>query len=262
MKASQVDEGRELVVVKLGGSLITDKEKPFTLRGDALEEASVKLAEVAESSRLLVVHGGGSYGHYAVALSTGSQLKLVANVAYWMSLLNLEVIAAMRKHGLPAVGLPTYAVAKLDEHGNCLLNLELVKAFLCVGAIPVTHGGLARKGEGLAIVSGDTLASELAIRLGASKLIFLMDVDGVYTSDPRVDPHSSFIRNFTRDDLESVRQGSRGLDVTGGIGLKLKEALRAAEAGVKVTLGALDALPAMLKGLEGHYTTVSPAGRI
>lgn len=262
MKAGSVDEGRELVVVKLGGSLITDKERPFTLREDALEEASVKLAEVAESARLLVVHGGGSYGHYAVALSTGSQLNLVVNVAYWMSLLNLEVIAAMRKHGLPAVGLPTYAVAKLDEHGNCLLNLDLFKAFLHVGAIPVTYGGLARKGEDLAIVSGDTLASELAIRLGASKLIFLMDVDGVYTSDPRINPRSSFIKNFTRDDFESVRQGSRGLDVTGGIGLKLKEALRAAEAGVRVTLGAPDALPAMLKGLEARYTTVSPTRRI
>ncbi|MEM1509465.1 MAG: isopentenyl phosphate kinase [Thermofilaceae archaeon] len=258
MKAGSISEGRELVIVKLGGSLITDKEKPFTLRKDALEEASIKLAEIAKSIKLLIVHGGGSYGHYAVALSTGSQLNLITDVTYWMTLLNLEVIASMRKHGLPVVGLPTYAIARLDENGDCLLNVELVRAFLCMGVIPVTYGGLARKGESLAILSGDTLASELAIRLGASKLVFLMDVDGVYTLDPRADSRSSFIKNFTRDDLELVKQGSRGLDVTGGIGLKLKEALRAAEAGVKVTLGALDTLFEMVKGLEGHYTTVSP----
>ncbi|MEM2795196.1 MAG: hypothetical protein QXY49_05015, partial [Thermofilaceae archaeon] len=101
MKAGSISEGRELVIVKLGGSLITDKEKPFTLRKDALEEASIKLAEIAKSIKLLIVHGGGSYGHYAVALSTGSQLNLITDVTYWMTLLNLEVIASMRKHGLP-----------------------------------------------------------------------------------------------------------------------------------------------------------------
>ena len=55
-----------LLVLKLGGSLITDKSKPYSLRADVLKKAA---AEVAGSLRdgiidkLVIVHGVGSYGH-------------------------------------------------------------------------------------------------------------------------------------------------------------------------------------------------------
>ncbi len=247
----------ELLVVKLGGSLITDKRTPLTLSRERLKVAAEALAKAVRGRRLVVVHGGGSFGHYAVVQAGGSRERLVSEVSYWMGSLNLEVVSALRAAGLPAVGLPPLAVARVSG-GKVLLQREVLSAFLESGTVPVTHGGLVLGSAGLEILSGDTLASEIAVVLGAETLVFLMDVDAVYTADPRFDPSARRIEVLRGSDLETVRGGSSGIDVTGGILLKLREALRAAEAGVRVVLGSVDELEAMVEGFEGKYTRVEP----
>lgn len=247
----------ELVVVKLGGSLITVKSRPLTLNREGLEAAARALAGVSAGRRLVVVHGGGSFGHYAVAQAGGSRDRLVSDVSYWMGVLNLEVVAALRAAGVPAAGLPPLAVARVAG-GRVVLQPEVVESYLGAGAVPVTHGGLVLGDGGLTVLSGDVLASELAVRLSASALIFLMDVDAVYTDDPRLNPRARRLEVVRRSDLGAIRGGSSGIDVTGGLHLKLREALRAAEAGVRVALGCVEELPAMVEGAGGRYTRVLP----
>ncbi|RLE86504.1 MAG: hypothetical protein DRJ96_02940 [Thermoprotei archaeon] len=248
-----------LIVVKLGGSLITDKQRPLSLRREALASVSREMAEICESRRLVIVHGGGSFGHFAVLRAAGSRSKLVEEVRYWMTQLNLEVVRTLRERGVPAVGLPPIALAVLDGEGLCRVDAELVSWLLEAGLVPVTHGGLVRaEAGGLEIVSGDTLASELAVRLGAEALIYLMDVDGVYTSDPRAGEGARLLKVVTPRSLDTIRGSSSGMDVTGGIRLKLMEALRAARSGVRVALGGVRELRAMVEGVEGRYTIVKP----
>ncbi|RLF06077.1 MAG: acetylglutamate kinase, partial [Thermoprotei archaeon] len=172
----------ELVVIKLGGSLITDKQRPLSLRREALSLVSRRIAEIYGSRRLVIIHGGGSFGHFAVLKAAGSRSKLVEEVRYWMTQLNLEVVGMLRKQGVPAVGLPPMALAEVSGGGLRKVDVGLLDWLLEAGLVPVTHGGLVRtESGGLEVVSGDTLASELAVRLGASALVYLMDVDGVYT---------------------------------------------------------------------------------
>lgn len=247
----------ELVVVKLGGSLITDKRRPLTLNREGLAAAAESLAAISPGRKLVVVHGGGSFGHYAVLQAGSSREKLISDVSYWMSVLNLEVVSALRAAGLPAVGLPPLAVARVDS-GQLSLQRETLESCLEDGVVPVTHGGLVLWDGRLEILSGDVLASEIAVKLAAKALVFLMDVDAVYTADPRSDPHARRLEVVKPSDLEAIRGGSSGIDVTGGLHLKLKEAFRAAAAGVKVALGGVNELEAMLEGLEGKYTRVEP----
>lgn len=244
------------VVLKLGGSLITDKRRPFTLRRDTLERVSTAVAEAAQRHRVVLVHGGGSYGHYAVQRAGGLAQKLVTDVSYWMTVLNVEVVSALLRAGALAAGLPTWAVAHRSA-GRLRLNSRIIEGLLELNVVPVTHGGLIATDEGtFEILSGDTLAAELAIELPASALIYLMDADGVYTDDPRLNPRAELIRVLRREDVDRVRGGSAGVDVTGGLALKLREAFRAAERGVRVALGGLESLRSMLEGVEGRYTTV------
>jgi len=247
----------ELLVVKLGGSLITDKRKPLTLNRERLDSAAKALTEVARGRKLVIVHGGGSFGHYAVVQAGGSRERLVSDVSYWMSVLNLEVVTALRAAGAPAVGLPPLAVARINN-GQLSLQREILESYLKDGTVPVTHGGLVLQGERLEILSGDVLASEVAVKLAAKTLVFLMDIDAVYTADPRSDPQARRLEVVRRSDLEAIKGGSSGTDVTGGLLLKLREALRAAEAGVRVTLGGVNELQAMVEGGEGRYTRVEP----
>ena len=246
------------VVIKIGGSLITDKRRPFTLNERALEEVAEGIASIRDGARrIVIVHGGGSFGHYAVQQSRGDTRKLLTDVTYWMTFLNHKVVHALIQHDVSAVGLPTWLVARGSKEG-LIVETGLVAKLLEVGVVPVTHGGLINTDEGFKILSGDTLASKLAVKLPASALIFLMDVEGVYTEDPRVNPSATLLTVLRRSDLDRIRGGSSGVDVTGGLMLKLNEAIHAAERGVNVALGSVKALRSIVEGVEGRYTRVIP----
>jgi isopentenyl phosphate kinase len=64
----------ELVLLKLGGSVITDKTRPFTARLDVIERlaAEIKnaLTDRGDDLRLIIGHGAGSFGHEAAAKMT------------------------------------------------------------------------------------------------------------------------------------------------------------------------------------------------
>jgi len=51
-----------MILIKLGGSIITNKEKPLTANRLAIRRITSSLRKIKEP--LIVVHGGGSYGHY------------------------------------------------------------------------------------------------------------------------------------------------------------------------------------------------------
>src|SRR3990170_1491595 len=51
-----------MLLIKLGGSIITNKEKPLSPRRRTIDRIIHRLKKVDES--IVVVHGGGSYGHY------------------------------------------------------------------------------------------------------------------------------------------------------------------------------------------------------
>src|SRR5579872_6062222 len=57
----------DLVVVKLGGSAITNKDKPLTPNLPNIKKLARNLTEVLSDGRgvrLVLIHGGGSFGHY------------------------------------------------------------------------------------------------------------------------------------------------------------------------------------------------------
>ena len=51
-----------MILIKLGGSIITNKEKPLSPRKKTIEKLSKSLKKIDEP--IIIVHGGGSYGHY------------------------------------------------------------------------------------------------------------------------------------------------------------------------------------------------------
>ena len=51
-----------MILIKLGGSIITNKEKPLSARRKTIDNLVKSLKKINES--MIIVHGGGSYGHY------------------------------------------------------------------------------------------------------------------------------------------------------------------------------------------------------
>ncbi len=90
---------------------------------------------------------------------------------------------------------------------------------------------------GFAILSGDQLVSSLATRLEAERIIIGIDVDGLYTSDPKTDPKARLIQQITPQELTKLQhkiEEVRVTDVTGGMLGKVLELMQAVEKGIHV----------------------------
>ncbi|RAW46868.1 acetylglutamate kinase [Halorubrum sp. 48-1-W] len=240
------------LVLKLGGSVITEKDRPETVDEPALAAAADAIADALDSGavgRLVVVHGGGSFGHHhasehGVSTTTGTRDPgAVSDVHGAMATLNRAVLAALHDRDVPAVPVHPLSLAARPggTDGDLDLPLSSTATLLGEGFVPVLHGdGVATAGEGVTVVSGDELVVELAVGLGADRVGVCSTVPGVLDDDGSVIP--------TIDDFESVADAlgaSDTTDVSGGMTAKVR-ALLALDAPASVF--GPDGLEAFLRG--------------
>ncbi|MDI6642776.1 MAG: isopentenyl phosphate kinase [Candidatus Hodarchaeaceae archaeon] len=231
------------LIVKLGGSVITDKRRPFTVRRATLTRLARELA--AAKGPLVVVHGGGSFGHpvaskYRIAegYKNKGQLMGLSLTHRAMERLNAHVIEALQKAGLPAIAVQPSACAVVS--GGRIQSMELapIKKLLGLGLVPVLYGdAVPDLRSGMSILSGDQIVAYLARELNAFRVILGVDVDGVYTANPKKDKRAKLVRKITPVDKELTSLDVAGVkDVTGGMRSKVKELISLAMHGVEAEI--------------------------
>lgn len=103
---------KKLFLIKLGGSLITNKQRPFTARLSLIEKLCQQIHKLREEEGLFLIvgHGGGSFPHYpASKYRTGEgvigkeSLRGIAEVQNAASKLNRIVVEQFIKVGENAV---------------------------------------------------------------------------------------------------------------------------------------------------------------
>lgn len=236
---------KPLIVVKLGGSALTDKKRKFTPRIGEIHRAAKQIALLGKRFSIVVVHGAGSYGHIPVkywGLESGfrNRGQVKGLVATKSRLLEWEVIfsGVFLKHHVPL--LPIVASDFIVARNGRISSADLrpVRNWLSMGCIPSTGGDIVCDlNRGFSVVSGDQIAAYLAVKLQASKLIFGVDVDGVYSANPKLDRHARIMTELTpREAMDAVRHAGEldTPDVTGGMAGKIREAIPAASNGIPV----------------------------
>ena len=248
-------------VLKLGGSVITAKDRPETLddtRLSALADAMASAREAGDVDDLVVVHGGGSFGHhhasdYGVSTTAGTHdPEAVLAIHGAMKTLNGFVIRRLRDRGVPAVPVHPLSVAHRDGEGTLSVPVGSVGTLLAEGFVPVLHGDLiAHAGEGTTVVSGDELVVSLARGIGADRVGLCSAVPGV------LDDEGSVIDRIEAfSEVAAFVGASEHTDVSGGMAGKLR-ALLGLEVPASV-FGPEDA-PGFLAG-EEPGTTVGGSG--
>jgi isopentenyl phosphate kinase len=225
------------LVLKLGGSLVTDKRGGGGLREEALRRIGAGLATVS-GRPLILVHGGGARVHevakaqgVALGRSSPGGVEGLVKTAIETRRLNQAVTEILAEAGLRCLGIPSYTVFQTRAGKIVSAELDALFAALDNGLAPVLSGDVVFDRElGFTVLSGDAISVDLAIRLGAERLVFATDVDGVYDQ-----PGGRVLAELNLRRLAAVRFGDVG-DVTGGMAAKVEEALRAAEAGVEVMI--------------------------
>lgn len=256
-----------MILIKLGGSVITDKSeyKKFNR-----EQTARLCKEMAASGKgLIVVHGAGSYGHVIakqyslqLGLQDFGQVPAVAQVQHDVRELSQEVVAELMKVGLPAVSVPPGSCFVMENGRLIVDNDEPIRRLAHIGVMPVLFGDVvADRSKGFGICSGDQAMEILARIFKPDRIVFVSDVDGLYTGDPKKDKNAKMIPEVNGKMLDKLDSELTVADVTGGIHGKVEEMLRMCGDNGECILvnGTVPGrLEALLKGEDVPCTRVRP----
>ena len=215
----------EPVILKLGGSVITDKNAD---EGVVKEDELYRIAkEVSEfRGKMIIVHGAGSFGHtYAKKYGLDKGFDPEGAIVTHESVKKLasSVVDALNHFGVRAVALHPMCCIVCRKGRIESAYLENIKLMLENGFVPVLHGDVVMDLElGACILSGDQIVPYLAKALGITRLGLGSAADGV------LDNNGKPVPEITPEKFESFKQyikGSESTDVTGGMLGKVQELL-------------------------------------
>ncbi len=218
-----------MIIIKLGGSIITYKKKALTPNISNINKIIKRLKMIDEP--YVVIHGGGSFGHYwSVKYDMHTEpkeynAKGIVTVKNSMIELNKIVLDLFLKNNINPYPFPASNFIYKDK--PIIKKIKEIEDISRSMLVPISYGDIVwyeRKKS--YILSGDRIMTILARILRPKLTIFILDVDGLYS-------------NFKEKKIISVINGNRpdikiGGDSTGGMKRKFKEAKNISKMGLKV----------------------------
>ena len=243
--AARPPVGPPLVVVKLGGSVITRKREVERLRPKLLARLAREVAHSTDR-RVILLHGAGSFGHpgarrFGLALApegpnpVAHRARGAAIVASEVRRLHSEVLRALIRAGAAPASVPMATHARNRAGALVAFDATAFEEALGRGMLPVSFGDVVPDEVwGSSILSADTIATELVPRLRPERVIFVSDVPGVLDALPG--RRHSAIPEVTEAVVADLRPGPGAPDVTGGIRAKAEAMLAIARSGADAGL--------------------------
>jgi len=214
-----------ITLLKLGGSVLTDKSKPYTARhseiGRLAKEIGESLADI-QGLKLIIGNGGGSFPHQPAkrgelhrGIRDAWQLEHLVETHRAAAELNHILVTALVREGVPAIAVKPSSAAYAINNNIVDFNISMLKELLKLGTVPVIHGDvLVDLERGCSIASTEKLFLYLAQKLDVSRVVIGTDVDGV------LDNTGNPIPMITPDTFNKIAhhvKGSGNTDVTGGM---------------------------------------------
>ncbi|TFG35068.1 isopentenyl phosphate kinase family protein [Candidatus Thorarchaeota archaeon] len=255
-----------IVIVKLGGSVITKKDStPPQVNEEHLHRIARELSTY--DGKLIVVLGGGAHGHQAAhkygfdnsKTHPNELMQGIPEIRHNMLLLSMRVEEILNAEGIPSVVFSPFMSVTLKDNIIDDFPLDIIRFILNSGLVPIIHGDVCiDKSKSASILSGDTIATYLAVSLSARTVLIGTNVDGVLESDPKLNPnakHIPIINKFNQGLILEKTGPSSTTDVTGGMVKKIKELLTLSNQNVEVVIFNLLVSGRLADLLKGNPTT-------
>lgn len=221
-----------MILIKLGGSIITDKSQYRTFSKDCVARLCDEIAR--SGKKVIVVHGAGSFGHVLAkkhrlqdGYSEKSQILAAAQVQHDVRELSSMVVAEMLAKNIPAVSVPPGSCFVMDNGKLVAENTETIEALAHMGIMPVMFGDVVMdRKKGFGICSGDQAMEVLCDVFKPEKVVFVSDIDGLYDKDPKSHRDAKLIPAVTAEILNGIERTMGVDDVTGGVAAKMEAMLR------------------------------------
>jgi|JFJP01.1.fsa_nt_gi isopentenyl phosphate kinase len=244
---------KETIFLKLGGSLITDKDKPYTPRLDKLKDLALEIKTVLDSNPELILilgHGSGSFGHTAAkkyGTRDGAPLaptersphflrkwgeteggkeywKGFAEVRFQAAELTRYVMQTLLEAGVPAISFSPSASMVSFNRKVTSHNILAIRKSLAAHLLPVVHGDVAfDEALGGTILSTEDVFAFLAEHLPPTRILLAGIEAGVWEDFPA---RTRLVKQIQLSDYEKMKAGiggSASTDVTGGMKAKVEE---------------------------------------
>jgi isopentenyl phosphate kinase len=232
-----------MFIIKLGGSVITNKAKECCFKQEVMDRLAGEIKHA--NKQVILVHGAGSFGHILAKqykLNDGFKRKKQAEgfalTQAMVQRLNNLVLASLHNHDIPAVSISPHAILSLSDHNISQIDYNIFKKYLALGFVPVSFGDVALDNQlGFSICSGDLLIQLLAAEFIPEKVIFVIDEDGLYSANPKTNKNATFFEQTTVKDLEKLTTSlDTHADVTAGMKGKIHTIKQIAKTGVDTIL--------------------------
>lgn len=206
---------RKLTVIKLGGSLLTDKSTPYTANEQIISSVAKEIKECIDAGLiedLIIVHGVGSFGHVPVlkhklhlGFQTPDQLLAMSQTQKEINEFRLMLCQKFIESGVPVNLLQASSFCISEKMQISHSFLEAITGYISIGMIPLTGGDMLYDSKmGFSVGGGDQLVVLFVKALGADRVLFVSDVDGVYDSDPKRNPHAKILELVTIESLKDI----------------------------------------------------------
>ena len=258
----------KLLFLKLGGSLITDKTRPRTVKPEILKRLCEEIASARERDPNLVLvlgHGSGSFGHVAAkkyatrggvsspppslprkrgrdwfspprgempdgAGGGRNYLPGFSGVWHEARALNVFVMDALREAGIPSMALPASASVISSDGKVSSWDVAPFRRALVNGIVPVVHGDVIfDEVKGGTILSTEDLFMHLAGELRPQRILLAGLEDGIYADFPVRKHRVEVVTPQSIHELSASIGASAGTDVTGGMNSKVRQMLALVE---------------------------------
>ncbi|MBT8492882.1 MAG: hypothetical protein KJO07_07455 [Deltaproteobacteria bacterium] len=266
--------GPPVLFVKLSGSLITDKKRPETLRVEVTHRLARELVEIHRErpGRLVLGHGSGSFGHAAAARfgfdparSARGQGRAVAAIQDAAARLHRHVAEALIAAGGAPYSIVPGSAFRVEAGNAVLVAPRLLGDVLDSGMVPVVFGDVVTDTERMAtILSTEALFLTLVRHLLDSGrrvegVVWLGETPGLFDST------GDLVRELDAKSATAISaevSGASGVDVTGGMRLRLETVAQLSRLGVPSWIAdgrSAESLRRLLSGAAEPCTFVRPA---
>jgi len=224
--------------LKLGGSLITDKDKtdtPDLTRLAMISEEISKALHDKPDLKLVIGHGSGSFGHHAAAkyhtrdgVKTISDWRGFADVWKKARALNEMVVNNLSSANIPVISFPPSSFMITTNHKVVSCSVEPIKSALDNHLVPVVYGDVVfDKLIGGTILSTEEVFMELSQAIVPDFVLIAGTEPGVWNDFKQKDSILPFLTNSQFHGSQDMFSSS--LDVTGGMGSKVTLMLKIAQ---------------------------------
>ncbi len=242
------------IVVKVGSALVTNNGAG--LSSEFIAECARQIAALQQSGRQIILVSSGAIAAGMQRLGWAKRpraihaLQAAASVGQMGLTQAYETVFAQHSLKSAQVLLTHEDLADRKRYLNARTTLNTL---LELGVVPIINENDAVVTDEIRFGDNDTLGALVANLVEAEVLIILTDQLGLFTADPRLDPHATLVSEEDAENrqLESIAGGAGSNISTGGMITKVRAAQRAARSGAHTLIVSGRESDALIRAAHG-----------